>query len=44
MFTLNFLESPLGREPDDLVEGKGDYPYAMNPRSAKDRVVGRWVV
>ena len=44
LFTLDLFDSPLGREPDDLVEGGGDYPHAMNPWLSKGDILGWWAV
>ena len=44
MLTSNLLDSLLGREVDDLVEGGWDYPHAMDPQSPEDDVVGRKAV
>ena len=40
LFTLDLFDSLLGREPNDLVEGEGDCPHAMNTWLSKDDVVG----
>ena len=42
LLTLDLLDSPVGWEPDDLMEGRGDCPNIVDPRSSKDKIVGRW--
>lgn len=40
MLASNFLNSLFGWEPDDLIEGEGDYCDVVDPSSSKVDIVG----
>ena len=44
LFSSDLFDAPLGGKPHDLVEGRGYYPHLVNPWSAKDHIISRWVV
>ena len=39
MLALDFFDTPCCGESDDLVEGGGDCPHVVDPRSTEDHIV-----